>query len=61
MEFREVFTKRCSTRKLRMYPEVIEKLRLPEGYEILSAFVCGHTDVPAVCREVTDRIGIDII
>ena len=48
-------------KKLRNRPEVVEKLRLPEGYEILSAFVCGYPTEEIADREPHENIATDIL
>lgn len=45
-------------RKLRRHPELIQKLQLPDGYEILSAFVCGHTDMEKQAKPEQDLLQI---
>ena len=48
-------------RKLRAKPEVLSKLNLPEGYEILSAFVCGYPVKEIQDREFKENIATDIL
>ena len=48
-------------KKLRKNPEAVSKLRLPEGYEILSAFVCGYPVKEIEERSVTENIATDIL
>lgn len=38
-------------KKLKKHPEVIEKLQLPEGYEILSALAVGYRDPDYKCKD----------
>ncbi|MBR3396605.1 MAG: nitroreductase family protein [Lachnospiraceae bacterium] len=38
-------------RKLKKHPEVLEKLHLPAGYEILSALAVGYRDPEYVCKD----------
>ena len=45
-------------RKLRRHPELIQKLQLPDGFEILSAFVCGHTDMEKQAKPEQDLLQI---
>ncbi len=45
-------------RKLRKQPELIEKLQLPEGHEILSAFVCGHTNMEKPEKKEQDMMQV---
>lgn len=46
-------------RKLRSHSEVIEKLRLPEGYQILSAMAVGYPEKKLEVRERKSKIGCD--
>lgn len=48
-------------RKLRQHMEVIEKLNLPEGFEILSALAIGYPEQPLTYREKREKIGVDYI
>ena len=48
-------------KKLRNRPEVVAKLNLPEGYEILSAFVCGYPKTPIEDRGPRENIAMDIL
>ena len=48
-------------RKLKQYPELVEKLGLPEGYTILSSLVVGYAVEDLVQRELTDLIAVDWI
>ena len=48
-------------KKLRNNPEAVSKLQLPEGYEILSAFVCGYPVKEIEEREATENIATDIL
>ena len=48
-------------RKLRKHPELIAQLRLPEGYEILSAFICGHADTEKPERKKQDAVQVTVI
>lgn len=48
-------------RKLRNNPEALALLGLPEGYEILSAFVCGHPVEPLAERSLDTRISADVL
>ena len=45
-------------RKLRNNPDIMKKLCLSDGYEILSALCIGHTREEAVSRTVTDKIKV---
>lgn len=46
-------------RKLRKRPEIVARLMLPEGYEILSAVALGYPAEPLADREKTDRLAVD--
>ncbi len=46
-------------RKLRSHPEVIEKLRLPDGYQIMSAMAVGYPAEKLTPREKKVKIGCD--
>ena len=48
-------------KKLRANPEVLSKLNLPEGYQVLSAFVCGYPVDEIKDREFIENIATDII
>lgn len=48
-------------KKLRGRPDVIAKLNLPEGYEILSAFVCGFPAEQIEKRSFDDNIAVDYL
>lgn len=48
-------------KKLRKHADAVSKLKLPEGYEILSAFVCGYPVQEITEREVTENIKTDIL
>jgi nitroreductase len=48
-------------RKLRANKEVVAKLNLPEGYEILSAVGVGHSAEPLTPREPKAKIAVNII
>ena len=48
-------------KKLRKHPEVIEKLQLPEGYVLLSAFGVGHAATPIEPHEPKGRIEVDYL
>jgi len=48
-------------KKLRRNEETVGRLKLPEGYEILSAFVCGYPAEEITPREVTENIKTDIL
>lgn len=46
-------------RKLRADPEAVAALRLPEGYEILSALAVGHAAEPLASREYREKMSVD--
>lgn len=48
-------------KKLRNRPDVVSLLKLPEGYEILSAFVCGYPTEEITDRVDRDNIAVDIL
>lgn len=48
-------------RRLKQHPEIIEKLQIPEGYEILSAAVVGHTEEPLTERSPEYHVSWNII
>ena len=48
-------------KKLKKQPDVVSLLKLPEGYEILSAFVCGYPLKPIEDREDRENIATDIL
>lgn len=48
-------------KKLRKNEEAVSKLNLPEGYEILSAFVCGYPIEEIVERTPGENIATDIL
>ncbi len=48
-------------RKLRKSPETMAKLNIPDGYEILSAMVCGYPEKPLEARERKSRITVNMI
>ncbi len=48
-------------KKLRKNDEAVALLKLPEGYEILSAFVCGYPTEPIADRTPTENIATDIL
>ena len=48
-------------RKLRAAPEVVAELGLPEGYEILSVFACGHPVEPLAERGSIEPMATDIL
>ncbi|MEL7563688.1 MAG: nitroreductase family protein [Dehalobacterium sp.] len=48
-------------RKLRPHPELIGRLQLPEGYEILSAVAVGYPTDPLVKREPVEKISVNRI
>ena len=48
-------------KKLRNNPEAVSKLNLPEGYEILSAFVCGYPKAEIQERVAGENIATDIL
>lgn len=48
-------------RKLRANEAVLAKLKLPEGYQILSALAVGYPDKPLVERKVTEKLAVDIL
>lgn len=47
--------------KLRKNEEALALLKLPEGYEVLSAFVCGYPSEPIEDRVDRDNIAMDIL
>ena len=47
-------------RKLRKNGALLEKLALPEGYEILSAFAVGHPAQPLTEREYVQNFGMKV-
>ena len=47
--------------KLRKNEEALALLKLPEGYEVLSAFVCGYPSKPIEDRVDRDNIAMDIL
>jgi nitroreductase len=48
-------------RKLRKHPELIARLQLPEGYEILSAVAVGYPTEPLIRREPSENISVNRI
>lgn len=46
-------------KKIKKNPEAVSKLKLPEGYEIYSAFVCGYPVEEIKPREVKENIATD--
>ena len=48
-------------KKLKKQPDVVKLLKLPEGYEILSAFVCGYPKTPIEDRVGRENIQVDIL
>lgn len=48
-------------KKLRNNPEALSKLNLPEGYEVLSAFICGYPREEIRDREIKENIATDIL
>lgn len=48
-------------KKLKKNPEAVAKLKLPEGYEIFSAFVCGYPVNEITEREVKENFTVDIL
>ncbi|MDR2520259.1 MAG: nitroreductase family protein [Eubacteriaceae bacterium] len=48
-------------KKLRKHPETIEKLQLPDGYEILSAVAVGYPIEPLSQRNPADKISVNRI
>ena len=48
-------------RKLRRSPETLALLNIPEGYEILSAMVCGYPEKPLEAREKKQKFTVNVI
>ena len=48
-------------KKLKKNPEAVSKLNLPDGYEILSAFVCGYPVSDIEERAFRENIKTDIL
>jgi len=48
-------------RKLRQHPELIERLQLPEGYDILSAVAVGYPTEPLALREPSLNLSVNTI
>jgi Nitroreductase len=48
-------------RKLRADKEIIERLCLPEGYEILSGMVVGYPQKPLTEREHDNGLSVDVL
>lgn len=48
-------------RNLRKHPEVIARLQVPEGYEILSAVACGYPTTPLSLREPKEYLGVNYV
>jgi len=48
-------------RKLRQHPELIARLMLPEGYEILSAVAVGYPTEPLIAREPAQNLSVNRI
>jgi nitroreductase len=48
-------------RRLRAAPEVMELLRLPAGFELLSGLVVGYPEKPLEERPFEQRIGLTVI
>lgn len=48
-------------KKLRECPDLLEQLRIPEGYEVLSAVGVGYPSEPLAERSIEGRISVDVI
>ena len=48
-------------RKLRSHSDLVEKLGLPEGYTVLSAFAVGHATKPIEPHEPKGRIAVNFL